>query len=80
MFPQLCQYKNIFGEPGTGVHKTRFMGLAIWDVVATVVAALIIAYATGWPVGYTILGAFATGIVAHRVFCARTTIDKLLFP
>ena len=80
MFPQLCEYKNLFGHPGTGIHKTRFLGLALWDVVFTVIGALIIAYATGWPIGYTVLGTFAAGIVVHRAFCVRTAVDKFLFP
>ena len=80
MFPRLCEYKNLFGEPGTGIHKTRIMGVGLWDVVFTILGALIVAYATGWPVVYTILGTFATGIVVHRAFCVRTAVDKFLFP
>lgn len=29
--------------------------------------------------GFTPLGLFVLGIISHRIFCVRTTIDKLLF-
>jgi hypothetical protein len=29
---------------------------------------------------YTIIGVFISGIIIHRLFCVRTTVDKLLFP
>jgi hypothetical protein len=76
----LCKYKNMFGEPGTGVHRHRFLGLAIVDVLQTVLGACIVAYLFDWPVGWTVLAAFVLAIVVHRMFCVRTTIDKLLFP
>jgi len=76
----LCSYRNMFGAPNTGAHQYRFMGLAIVDVVLTVLVAWLLSYWAGWPLGWTVLGAFLTGIVAHRMFCVRTTVDRLLFP
>ena len=75
----LCAYKNVFGAPGTGAHSYRFMGLAIVDVVLTVLAGILIAWFTGWSVWYVVGGLFILGIILHHVFCVRTTIDKLLF-
>lgn len=34
-----CKYKNIFGEPGKGVHQYRFAGVAIVDAGLTVLLA-----------------------------------------
>jgi len=74
-----CPYKDLFGAPGTGAHSYRFMGLAIVDVVLTVLAGFVVAWFFNWPVLYTVGGLFILGIVLHRVFCVQTTLDKLLF-
>ena len=76
----LCAYKNIFGEPGKGAHSVRFMGVAVVDVVLTIIGAWLVAYWMKWNVGYTIAGMFALGILLHRAFCVRTTVDRALFP
>jgi fatty acid desaturase len=76
----LCQYKNMFGEPNTGVHSYRVLNLAITDVSMTIVGALLLAYFFKWNMVYTVAGAFLFGIVLHRLFCVRTTVDKFLFP
>lgn len=76
----LCQYKNALGEPHKGVHSRRFMGLAIVDVLATIVCAAIIAFVWKLSFVYTAIILFVAGIVLHRLFCVRTTIDKMLFP
>ena len=81
----LCQYKNVFGKPGTGAHKYRFCGLAIVDILATIIVAyltkLLLDY-FGHDYNYlcTLLSFFLLGIFMHRLFCVRTPIDKLLFP
>jgi hypothetical protein len=83
----LCKYKNVFGEPGTGLHSIRIFNIAIIDVLATILLALFIHqlilekilnihYISLWLV---ILLCFIVGIISHRIFCVRTTIDKLLF-
>ena len=69
----------MFGAPGTGVHSYRFAGVAIVDVILTLFCAVVIAWYWSLPIVYVTIGAFATGIAAHRVFCVHTTIDTLLF-
>lgn len=76
----LCKYKNMFGEPGTGSHSYRLFNLAITDVSMTIVGGLLLAYFFKWNPWYTVAGAFLFGIVLHRLFCVRTTVDKILFP
>lgn len=75
----LCKYKNYFGEPGKGVHSYRIFNIAIVDVVMTLIGALIISYLSGIKFIWSALGLFLVGILLHRVFCIRTTLDKLLF-
>jgi hypothetical protein len=76
----LCKYKNILGEPDKGVHSYRLFGLAIMDVIMTIVAAFVISYLNKFSFLYTLLFLFVLGIILHRLFCVRTTIDKFLFP
>jgi len=75
----LCKYKDIFGKPNTGLHSIRIFNIAIVDVLLTVLLAYIIAnvFHTRFYVTLAIL--FISGIILHRMFCVRTTIDKLLF-
>ena len=30
-----CPYKSIAGEPGTGLHETRFLGFSVVDTIGT---------------------------------------------
>ena len=76
----LSQYKDIFGKPMTGPHSYRFFNLAIEDVAATIIGAWLISYYGNYPFSYTLALFFIFGIVMHRLFSVRTTIDKLLFP
>ena len=75
----LCPYKNMFGAPGTGAHSYRLFNIAVVDVVLTVLAGWLAAWWFGVDAVYVILGLFAAGIAAHRLFCVRTTVDKMLF-
>jgi len=76
----LCKYKDALGKPGKGIHSYRFMGLAIADVIMTLVAALLISYYSGYSFLKVSIVLFISGIIVHRLFCVRTTIDKVLFP
>ncbi len=73
-----CPYKNVLGVPGQGAHK-HFFGIAIVDVIMTIIGAFVLSYLFKWNFIYTMIVLFLLGIIAHRVFCVRTTIDKLLF-
>lgn len=76
----LCKYKNMFGAPNTGVHSYRLFNVAIVDLAMTVIGAYIISVLIKKPVLNTFLVVFIIGIIMHRLFCVRTTVDKLLFP
>jgi hypothetical protein len=76
----LCKYKNIFGAPGTGIHSYRIFNLAIADIIATIILGYIISILTNYKLSKTLIVLFLLGIIVHRIFCVRTTIDKLLFP
>jgi len=73
-----CIYKNALGIPGKGVHFHVF-GIAIMDVVMTIIGAGILSYIFKWNFLITLIVLFLTGIILHRLFCVKTTVDKLLF-
>jgi hypothetical protein len=76
-----CKYKNIFGKEGEGVHSYRLFGLAIVDVLFTILGAYLIQMAFFPKTSFFIVLAVlvVVGIGLHRLFCVRTTVDKLLF-
>ena len=86
-----CKYRDSLGKVNEGVHSYRLFGLAIVDVVFTIIGAYVLylficrvlkmhnmhlGYKWFWAI---LVGVFLTGILLHRLFCVRTTIDKLLF-
>jgi hypothetical protein len=76
----LCKYKNALGVPGKGIHSYRVFGVAIADVIMTIIGAILISFFFKTNLMYTMVCLFLLGIVLHRLFCVRTTVDKLLFP
>jgi hypothetical protein len=75
----LCDYKHIFGEEGKGVHSIRMLNIAIVDVLLTLVAAVIIAKALKISLWFMVILLFTLGIIAHRLFCVNTTVNKWIF-
>jgi len=76
----LCKYKDALGKPNKGIHSYRFMGVAIADVIMTLIGAMLISYFTKYSFLMVAIFLFILGIILHRLFCVRTTIDKVLFP
>ena len=75
-----CQFKDILGKPNTGSHSYRIFNIAIVDVLLTLLGAyLIIYFNPNLSFTNVTIGLFLLGIIMHRLFCVRTTIDKLLF-
>ncbi len=77
MIFNFCKYKNSLGIPGVGVHKHIF-GIAMADLLMTIVFGLIISYLFNWSFTITLIVLFILGIILHRIFCVDTTVDKLL--
>lgn len=74
------KYREIFGRPKEGIHRFRFMGIAIVDFIMTVAGAIFLSWFFNWPLLYCLAAVFFVAILVHRLFGVRTTIDKLLFP
>jgi len=70
----------MFGEPNTGLRKTyRIFGISLIDAIPTVLAAWLISYYTNQSIWLTLLILFVVMLFMHRLFCVRTTTDKLFF-
>ena len=74
----ICKFNTSLGIPDVGVH-THFLGVAVFDVVGTIVIGVILSFLFKWNIIFTITILFILGIIAHRLFCVRTTVDKILF-
>jgi hypothetical protein len=76
----LCQYKNLLGVPGEGIHKYRIFNIAIADVILTFILALFLSWLFNINFWLMLVFTFLLGIILHKIFCVKTTVDKLLFP
>jgi hypothetical protein len=76
----MCKYQNVFGVPRKGLHSYRIFDLAIVDVLLTIGGAIILHL---WLPSYSfpviLFWLFLLGVLLHRMFCVRTTIDRWLF-
>jgi hypothetical protein len=60
--------------------RTVIFNIAIADVLLTILGAYIIyIFLPKYNFFVILISFFILGIVLHRVFCVKTTIDKLLF-
>lgn len=69
-------HKDMFGKPGEGIHR-HFYGIAIWDVVFTVVAAIVASYFLDVPFWQILLGFFIMGEGMHLAFGVDTAVIRL---
>ena len=67
------------GVPNEGIHSYRIFNIAYMDVLGTIIGSILLAYIMQWSYIKTIIGMFILGIILHRMFCVRTTVDKTLF-
>ena len=75
-----CEYKDIFGKVGEGIHSYRIFNIAIIDLLLTILFAYIIHICIpNSNFIFILIFLFIIGIILHHIFCVRTTIDKLLF-
>lgn len=70
----------VFGiEPHKGIHSIRFLGLAIVDVILTVIAAWALSHFTRVSMWVTVPALFGLGIIVHKALGIKTTLNRLLF-
>ena len=73
--------KKAFGEPKKGIHSYRIFDIAYLDVLFTLLGAYFIQKLFYPKTKYIkVLFFFVlSGIVLHRLFDVRTTVDKFIF-
>jgi hypothetical protein len=72
------KYKNIFGKPGTGIHKYKLLNTAIVDYILSILLAILIAFLTKIPLVLTTISVFILGILAHILFGIDTDVVRFL--
>jgi hypothetical protein len=59
----LCKYKDALGIPNKGIHSYMLFGVAIADVIMTIIAALLISYFYNFSFIHTFLVLFIFGSI-----------------
>ena len=70
---------DTFGKVGEGIHSYRVFNLAIIDVLFTILGSYFISYIFDISFLTVLIVIFLIGIILHRKFNVKTTIDKLIF-
>jgi len=73
-----CPYANALGVPGEGIHAPRIFGLARNDLIMTIIAAVITAYALNISFLLSFTVWFVTGEVLHYLFGTDTAFLKMI--
>jgi hypothetical protein len=76
----LCKYKNAFGKLNTGIHSYKIGGVSVLDFGVAAIAAYLLSLLLRTNFLTTLILFLILGIIIHRMFCVRTTVDKWLFP
>ena len=72
---------SLFGKPGEGIHSYRIFNIAYLDIFVTMIAAYVIQQKFYPDTKYisVLFYLFLVGILLHRIFGVRTTVDKFIF-
>lgn len=73
-----CPYSALFGKPGEGPHSARFLGIAVFDTVATIILAVVTAPFFKVSVLYCFIGWFIAGEILHYVLGTKTAFLEMI--
>jgi hypothetical protein len=73
-----CPFKFALGVPGEGVHAPRLFGLAIVDIIATVLVAGLTAWLTKSNYILNLIFWFVLGEILHFMFGTPTAFLKMI--
>ena len=78
----LEKYKDLLGPAGstTGLRKYRILGISLIDLAVVMLLCIPIAWITRTSYWITLAVILVLGVIVHRLFGARTAVDKFLFP
>jgi hypothetical protein len=75
----LCQYRHVFGKEREGVHALRLFDVALVDVAFTILGAYLISKFGNFGFWSTLCALLISGIILHKLFCVKTTLNEILF-
>ena len=70
----LCRYRDALGKPDQGMHRFRFGGVALFDLVLTAILSYVTTVASGVPYTLTLIMWLLLGSVFHVLFCVQTSV------
>lgn len=70
--------EDIFGKPNIGIHSTRFLGMAFWDLFITFIVAIPIGLKFHKNVFVVFIGLFFLGTVIHLALGVNTAFSKVV--
>ena len=73
-----CKYRHIFGIEGQGAHSYRIFNIAIVDFVGTIILGIILSKITTANIYLSIIIMFLLGILLHKLFCVKSTVNVYL--
>ena len=73
-----CPYANILGVREKGFHSSRIFGLALNDILATIVLAMITAYILKINVVFSFIVWFILGEILHILFGTDTAFLEMI--
>jgi hypothetical protein len=79
LYYKMHDLADIFGKPNEGPHSIRLFGIAIVDLVLTIIGAFFLSKLLKVNFFIVLLLLLLLGILLHRIFRVNTTINKLIF-
>jgi len=73
-----CPYANILGIPGEGVHARRIFGLALNDILMTILLAFITTFLMKISFLESLLSWLLLGEVLHYWFGTKTAFLRMI--
>lgn len=65
--------ENIFGKPDKGIHSYRFMGIAIVDLLLTLLLCVILYLTIGMPLSVSLTLLLIIAFILHYLFRVQTS-------
>ena len=72
------QFRDIFGDPGKGIHAYRIFDTALVDYILSLLGAMLMTYLTAIPLVLTTIIVLISGIIFHALFGVDTNTLRFL--
>jgi len=75
----LCKFRDSLGIPGEGVHSKRFLGLALNDIIGTIIIIWILSRLSKLSLMKSSIVIITLTVLIHRIFCVNTAFNVAIF-